>query len=157
MPGGRRAGATLLALASLLLAATFQVKGQEAAKLAPKAGRAVGTQVKNNSEYAGAEACTACHQQAHLKFKNTKMGKILLVNPRSELEARGCDACHGPGMAHVESGGGLEAIIRFGKKSNLSAEEQNEQCLQCHEKGARLFWRGSPHESRGIACVGWSA
>ena len=34
-----------------------------------------------------------------------------------------------------------------------SAQEKNAQCLQCHEKGGRLFWEGSNHESRGLTCV----
>ena len=81
------------------------------------------------------------------------MGKVLLSAPRDSAESRGCEACHGPARAHVESGGSKESIIRFGKASDLSVEAQNEQCLQCHEKGMRLFWRGSPHESRGLTCV----
>lgn len=81
------------------------------------------------------------------------MGKVLLVAPRTELETRGCEACHGPGRVHVESGGSLESIIRFGKDSSASGTAQNEQCLQCHENGLRLFWQGSPHQSRGLTCV----
>ena len=132
----------LLLVAGLLVGAgpatsEQQEQSQPAVAASPSAGP---PQKMEEPLFAGSEACTECHQQAHNRFKNTKMGKILLVNPRTELEARGCEACHGPGAAHVESKGGLESIIRFGKKSNLSAEEQNDQCLQCHEKGMRLFW-----------------
>ncbi len=149
----RRAG-TLLLVAGLLIVAAARINGQEEPKFSAVASRsAAPPQVMNDPQYAGSDACTACHQQAHLQFKNTKMGKILLVSPRTALEAQGCEACHGPGAAHVESKGSLESVIRFGKKSNLSAEEQNDKCLQCHESGMRLFWQGSPHQSRGLTCV----
>ena len=32
-------------------------------------------------------------------------------------------------------------------------EERNGACLSCHSKGNQIFWRGSPHESRAMACV----
>jgi DmsE family decaheme c-type cytochrome len=110
-------------------------------------------QAADDPQYVGSEACKACHRNQYEKFTHTRMGKVLLNAPRTPLEAKGCEACHGPARAHVENGGSLEAIVRFGKSSNRSAEEQNLQCLQCHEKGMRLFWQGSPHESRGLSCV----
>src|SRR5207237_1183353 len=30
----------------------------------------------------------------------------------------------------------------------------SDACISCHARGSRLFWYGSPHESRNIACVG---
>jgi hypothetical protein len=88
----------------------------------------------DDPNYVGSETCRACHEKQHGGFRQTRMGKILLEAPRNELEARGCEACHGPGRAHVESGGDKETIIRFGKGSHLSAEAQNDNCLQCHQK-----------------------
>src|SRR5574341_1554094 len=106
------------------------------------------------AQYAGSKACIACHEQRYKQFEATKMGKIFLKSPRTELEAVGCESCHGPAQAHVEAGGGRGVgLIGFGKNANASVDEQNAQCLQCHEKGMRLFWRGSPHESRGLTCV----
>lgn len=110
-------------------------------------------QTAGGEQYAGSETCKVCHQDQYEKFSHTKMGKVVLNNPRSELEARGCESCHGPGRAHVESRGGKDNIIRFGDHSNLPKEAQEKQCLQCHQKGARLFWEGSTHESRGLTCV----
>jgi DmsE family decaheme c-type cytochrome len=119
---------------------------------------AVGTakgpqQSADGSEYIGSETCRICHDASFQTWKNTGMGKAFLDHPKTPLETRGCEACHGPGRAHVEMGGDIAAIKRFGEKAQLSAEEQNALCLQCHEKGARLFWSGSTHESRGVACV----
>ena len=81
------------------------------------------------------------------------MGKIF-ANPRTPEEKLGCESCHGPGKAHVEAGGTKETIpVRFTKAANESADVRNAACLSCHEKGQRMFWKGSPHESRGLACV----
>ena len=77
-----------------------------------------------------------------------------MAHPKGPLEALGCEACHGPGKAHVAAGGGKATIpIRFTKDSTNTAEEKNAACLSCHNKGNQMFWKGGPHESRGMACV----
>jgi len=117
------------------------------------AGFAQAPQGGDDSQYVGSEICGTCHVDSMQSWKNTAMGRAFLDHPKTPLEARGCETCHGPGRAHVEGGGDITAIVRFGKESSLSAQEQNDTCLQCHEKGARMFWQGSTHESRGLACV----
>jgi len=105
------------------------------------------------SDYVGNETCITCHDDQQRRFKNTVMGKIM-AHPRTPLESQGCESCHGPGKAHVEAGGSKETIpIRFGKDSKNSIDEQNSVCLACHSKGNQLFWKGSPHDSRQMACV----
>ena len=106
-----------------------------------------------NSDYVGQETCVTCHADQGKHFDNTPMGKAF-AHPKTEAEKLGCESCHGPGKGHVEAGGGKDTIpIRFTKDSKNSAEEKNSACLTCHERGNRLFWAGSPHESRNIACV----
>jgi len=34
-----------------------------------------------------------------------------------------------------------------------SVEQNNRVCLNCHERGERAYWQGSPHEERGVACT----
>lgn len=103
--------------------------------------------------YVGHEKCQACHPQQMLKFAETRMGRIFFQGPRDELEKWACESCHGPGSEHVKNPTDPKAILRFGKKSQASVEEQNAACLQCHEKGFRTYWVGSPHEARGLACT----
>ncbi|MBI3940959.1 MAG: DmsE family decaheme c-type cytochrome [Acidobacteria bacterium] len=117
------------------------------------AGAAQASQAQDESQYVGSEACKTCHEPSFQSWKDTAMGKAFLDHPQSPLERRGCESCHGPGRAHVEGGGGSATIIGFGKTSGQPAQELNARCLQCHEKGMRLFWKGSTHESRGLTCV----
>jgi len=106
-----------------------------------------------DGDYVGMDTCVTCHEEQGKTFSHTQMGRAF-AKPRTELEKRGCEACHGPGKAHVEAGGGKDTIpVRFTKDSRNTVEEQNWTCLQCHSRGNRMFWRGSPHESRAIACV----
>jgi len=105
--------------------------------------------------YVGSDTCKGCHQEVDEKFAATKMGKILLRHPRNALEKLGCEGCHGPGKAHVDSGGGkgVGGLISFTKKDPTPVEKRNAVCLQCHQKTARLLWKGSAHESRDVACT----
>jgi DmsE family decaheme c-type cytochrome len=104
-------------------------------------------------DYVGSDVCIGCHDDQNKRFKNTVMGKAF-AKPHTADERLGCESCHGPGKAHVEAGGSKTTIpIRYGKDTGNSVEEQNQSCVQCHKKGNRMFWAGSPHESRGMRCV----
>jgi DmsE family decaheme c-type cytochrome len=119
--------------------------------------------------YIGSNACEECHKQGYKRFAATKMARVFFEAPRNELEKQGCEACHGPGREHADAARehdrarerGIayqgppsgQFILRFGKDSPLPVRDQNDRCLQCHEKGQRIFWQGSSHESRGLACV----
>jgi DmsE family decaheme c-type cytochrome len=104
--------------------------------------------------YLGAEVCKGCHADQATKLEHTLHGKLLGTNlARGDLQPRGCEACHGPGSKHLEDVTNPTLNIRFTKKSPLSATQKNAVCLQCHSKGNRILWQGSPHESRDLACV----
>jgi DmsE family decaheme c-type cytochrome len=105
--------------------------------------------------YAGAEACKECHLDVFEKFAKTRMGRLFLKGPRDAKESLACENCHGPGKAHVDAGGGrgVGGLIAFGKKDKTTVEQRNGACLQCHTRDARVFWQGSPHESRDVPCT----
>jgi DmsE family decaheme c-type cytochrome len=139
----------------LLLAAAEQPKAASPAK--PKAaGKPAKTINPDDATYVGSQVCTGCHANQSTRFGQTVMGKIFLKNPRNAQEKAGCETCHGPGSAHVAGGGGrgVGGIISFrADDPSRTPEENNAICLQCHEKGKRTLWRGSTHETRGLACT----
>jgi DmsE family decaheme c-type cytochrome len=111
------------------------------------------TPTKADGDYVGSDTCAGCHEDQARVFKSTAMGKAM-EHPHTPDEAHGCESCHGPGKVHVEAGGGKDTIpVRFTADSTNTVAEKNAACQQCHSKGSQLFWRGSPHESRAMACV----
>lgn len=103
--------------------------------------------------YVGDEACAACHADPHPQFTQTVHAKVIGErNARNELMRRGCEACHGPGRAHVEAPGRGELIAFDGESSEPIARE-NAACLACHSGERRLYWEGSAHESVDVGCT----
>jgi DmsE family decaheme c-type cytochrome len=105
--------------------------------------------------YAGAEVCRACHAESFAKFAKTRMGRLFLHQARDPKEGNACESCHGPGQAHAEAGGGkgVGGMISFAKNDRTPVAKRNQICLDCHTKSARIFWQGSTHESRDVACT----
>jgi len=137
----------------LLFAEAAQSKPAQPAKKAVKPAKPINP---DDATYVGSQVCTGCHANQSARFGQTVMGKIFLKNPRNAQEKAGCETCHGPGSAHVAAGGGrgVGGMISFrADDPNHTPEETNAICLQCHEKGRRTLWRGSTHETRGLACT----
>ena len=143
-------------------------EGSEQLKLAeaeqPKAAKPAKTKAVKSTKpidpddatYVGSKVCMGCHANQAAMFGQTVMGKIFLKNPRNAQEKAGCETCHGPGSAHVAAGGGrgVGGIISFRADDPArTPEDNNAICLQCHEKGERILWRGSTHETREVACT----
>jgi len=105
--------------------------------------------------YVGAETCRACHQDQFEKFSHTKMGRLFLRQPRNSQEGLACENCHGPGGEHVAKGGGkgVGGMISFAKNDKTPVDKRNQMCMTCHNKGSHMFWRGSAHEARDVACT----
>lgn len=107
----------------------------------------------NDRSFVGQETCTTCHQQETVNWAHTVHAKVFGQNPRNDQQAQNCEACHGPGSAHVEDPSDLTKIIAFSKKSKTPLAQQNGQCLTCHQGGQRIFWHSSIHDSNQVGCA----
>jgi DmsE family decaheme c-type cytochrome len=75
-------------------------------------------------------------------------------NARTALMERGCEACHGPGQAHVEAGGGkgAEGLLHLRADGSEEAALQNASCLSCHNDESRTYWHASVHDAADVSC-----
>jgi DmsE family decaheme c-type cytochrome len=109
---------------------------------------------KGTEEYAGTEICQTCHEKVYNQLAKTAMGTLFLKHPRNEGEKLGCESCHGQGTEHAGSGGkSFAGLVRFAKGSPTPVSEKNAACLKCHQKRQRLFWSGSVHATKCLACT----
>ena len=105
--------------------------------------------------YIGSTYCYGCHADLSREFAKTRMGKLFQVEPKNDLERRGCEGCHGPGSNHAITGGGasMGGLVEFRidrKQSRVqSIEAANQVCMNCHDEA---FWHGATHGARRLAC-----
>ena len=100
--------------------------------------------------YVGAETCKTCHEDKYKSYEETRHFATML-DTRKGLEWRGCEACHGPGKAHVDGGGDKSKIFRFreapGRKASL-------RCLACHASGEdQANFLRSTHGKSDVGCL----
>jgi DmsE family decaheme c-type cytochrome len=104
------------------------------------------------SSYIGDAVCRGCHGVEAAHWDPTLHGRVFTLQPRSELEGRRCEACHGPGSAHLTDPQNASNMVAFTRRSATGIEVQNDMCLECHRGGARIRWSGSVHEEADVAC-----
>ncbi|HVW70623.1 MAG TPA: DmsE family decaheme c-type cytochrome [Steroidobacteraceae bacterium] len=103
----------------------------------------------------GADTCLGCHNDpAILSLFRTKHAQP--NDPRGPFGHGGlqCEACHGPGGAHVKAKGRQPAgIVEFGKDTRTAVAKQNSMCLGCHQDNAAHAWSASAHAANDVACA----
>ncbi len=97
--------------------------------------------------------CEVCHGDSIEAFAKTLHAKAYHSLYGKEVGSS-CEVCHGPMSKHMEAGPEdydrkLSTVVTF---KNLSPQDKNRICLQCHEKGTKMHWRGSTHEMNGVGC-----
>ena len=97
--------------------------------------------------------CIQCHGQENKHFSETLHAKTFRQHPANALQARSCEACHGPGSNHARNATDKTALIGFTKKWGTPVEAQNGQCLTCHDGGNRLHWADSNHAKSNLGCA----
>ena len=104
------------------------------------------------AEYVGHTVCMGCHVQATGHWNHTLHARVFASNPKNDLQARRCEACHGPGSEHLKDPADRQSIVRFSHQSGRDAAVQNGMCMACHEGGQRIHWISSIHERNDLAC-----
>lgn len=108
-----------------------------------------------SGEYVGSETCKTCHEDMPSKgfYKNFEDSPhfVTTLDTKKGPEWHGCEACHGPGKAHVEGGGDKTKIFAF---RGASASEVSQRCLGCHQYGEEHSnYARSVHLQNGVACT----
>jgi len=101
----------------------------------------------NPADFVGSETCTTCHADEAKKFDSNPHAKLALEHGGKGVT---CESCHGPGKAHVESGGDKTKILDL---ANASTKTVDATCLGCHAESHPNFTR-SPHAKANVSCVG---
>ncbi|HLK33326.1 MAG TPA: cytochrome c3 family protein [Terriglobales bacterium] len=101
-------------------------------------------------QYVGSEACVACHEELSGSISDSAHGQLAR---ESAPERRGCEACHGPGSNHVNSGGDKSLLFSF---RGAPASAIRRQCGSCHKPAAELVHGSSSnsvHTHRTTTCL----
>jgi len=139
-----------LAVALLAFFSTFWTITNVHAAGAPMHPRAAAGQqaaVAGNKGYVGSETCLTCHADIGKNFPENPHSRLALMHEGKGLT---CESCHGPGQAHVESGGDpTKVLFNFNK---MSPQQIDARCLTCHAAAHPNFER-SPHAKAGVSCL----
>jgi DmsE family decaheme c-type cytochrome len=124
--------------------ATAQDKQQPGTSLKPMP--AAKDPPANPTDYVGSETCATCHTEESKKFDSNPHAKLALEHSGTGVT---CESCHGPGKAHVESGGDKTKIF---DPATAPAKAVDATCLSCHAGTHPNFLR-SPHAKANVSCV----
>ncbi len=102
------------------------------------------------SQFVGSATCQLCHADHFKNSEQTPHWKIAVrKNPNGSPDS--CEGCHGPGKAHVDSGGDATKIFRF---TTATKEQANGRCLSCHQTSHHKYnYDRSTHADAKVACL----
>lgn len=83
---------------------------------------------QEEEEYVGSDFCAECHVDQWEKFQGTVHDDTLAYMADMPDGVGGCEACHGPGLTHVELAGGEEP----GFREAIDGGPEPDSCFQCH-------------------------
>ncbi|MGO9087256.1 MAG: DmsE family decaheme c-type cytochrome [Terriglobales bacterium] len=101
------------------------------------------------AKYVGSDQCKICHADQARIMETTTHYRIFGADKQAGAE--GCEVCHGPGSAHIDSAGDRSKISRLGE---VKSGEVLGVCLNCHaERLNQMRFNRSQHASAGVTCV----
>lgn len=114
----------------------------------------------NPEDYVGQDTCKGCHEDVFKGWDKTPHWKTTLTHKGPEWQ--GCEACHGPGKAHVDAMGeaaGDPAKTEAAKKlmfnfKGVPAQEISQRCLSCHVYGEEHSnFARQAHNINNVSCI----
>jgi len=95
--------------------------------------------------FVGTNECVQCHEDKTSHFDGATHSRLALSDP--SVGATGCEACHGPGSVHVQSGGAHGTII--------NPRRDPETCFQCHvdKRGQFALPNAHPVLAGTVSCA----
>jgi DmsE family decaheme c-type cytochrome len=99
------------------------------------------------SGYAGPETCLDCHEDLGTDYAHSVHGNLRDYEYPSA--ARGCEACHGPGQMHIDTGEATDILVPTAEQGFAG----NENCLTCHNTGPLMDWNISVHADEDLSCL----
>jgi DmsE family decaheme c-type cytochrome len=117
---------------------------------APAVDKAPAPAVDNTpATYVGSTVCQACHEDFFNAIQKSPHG-VIESDKKRGWDGKTCEACHGAGSRHAESGSAEE--IR--NPAKLQATEVDKTCLKCHLNEPTHAGRiQSSHARSQIACT----
>jgi len=99
-----------------------------------------------DSYFVGSQACADCHEGMVNDFAGAAHADLIAEGFETP-GSLGCEACHGPGGNHVDSGGEVRDIVNPGRQPTV--------CYQCHLDTAAEFRLpyGHPVAQGQVACI----
>src|SRR5262245_58178502 len=113
----------MLRFASWLLSLVVALVSAQTAP-AQKASPAPKTSPAPAATYIGEQRCIQCHGQENKHFSETLHANTFRQHPANALQARSCEACHGPGSNHARNATDKTALVGFTKKWGTPVEVQ---------------------------------
>ncbi|MBI5594582.1 MAG: DmsE family decaheme c-type cytochrome [Elusimicrobia bacterium] len=104
-------------------------------------------------DFVGASTCLGCH--SGLEPFNRNIHAKGMANAKGIEFEKSCETCHGAGGKHAAAGGDKSdpGFATIKNPSKLKPVEASAVCLQCHESGERMHWKGSTHDMKNVSCV----
>ena len=95
--------------------------------------------------YVGSKACAQCHSEVTGSFAGSTHSRLKLTGDK--VGDTNCEACHGPGSLHVQSGGHAGTIV--------NPRKSPEACFQCHldKRGEVSLPHSHPVLAGQVSCV----
>ncbi len=127
----RLVGWAALALAAAAMAGAWGAAGERPARAERWSPKALTKRFPDpdagtaDDQWVGSLDCRECHEDRWTSLRTSFHAKLLAAKSASH----GCEACHGPGWDHYETGG--DGPIRHPGKAG--ATEVDGMCLRCHQ------------------------